>query len=409
MTSLQFRPPQELAKTRDAALAGRASFASTASERYYDHEETVARCDLDQYCRELHDLLNSPTSPIETPNWRQMATRLEEQITQKRALITTIQSRRLDVQYRTSMESLHSRHEKQARERAELQFLQEKQARERAEQAWIELLLDHFDRPAGRDKSKQSIFRQSLIEAHNSWDAERFELWCPVLRQHGPQGHRRAAHIVGHKLGQKRLQDIFGLQSLGELYSVRNGLILDSEVARYFDNHEIAFVPETPIASAQPIKDWRVRVMDGNIRDRHVSGKASPKWKEIDGRQLSFLSPARPAARYVYFHFVIALLRSRRHNRNRRPDGWTCSEMWATPGKWVRKSMLEALARAVGHEMVEKTGVLEIGVIEDEQAASVDQTRLAEALITGELNSGEDDDDDDGSDDGDEDTGRVTQ
>lgn len=146
----------------------------------------------------------------------------------------------------------------------------------------------------------------------------------PILRAYSSQGHREAAHIVSDHLSEKRLQGIFDLESAGELYSECNGLLFDGEVEWRFNPREIAFIPEMPMRSAQLIEDWRIQVMDSNILDRWVAGKDGAKWKHIDGQPLRFLSSARPAARYLHFQLVIALLRAKRHNRTRKPDGWTC-------------------------------------------------------------------------------------
>ncbi|KAF8249172.1 hypothetical protein K440DRAFT_641527 [Wilcoxina mikolae CBS 423.85] len=72
---------------------------------------------------------------------------------------------------------------------------------------------------------------------------------------------------------------------------------------------------------------------------------------DIDGTELVFQTSHRPKARYLYFHYVVALLRTRRHKRK----GWLQQQTqreiaWATPGRYLRETMLRTLIAAVGHD-----------------------------------------------------------
>ncbi|KAI9811120.1 MAG: hypothetical protein M1826_003315 [Phylliscum demangeonii] len=79
--------------------------------------------------------------------------------------------------------------------------------------------------------------------------------------------------------------------------------------------------------------------------------RARPSWGELDKRKLVFPSDYRPAARSLYFHYVISPLYAKRLGRK----GWaqagtTAEKMWATPGPYLRTSMLRALALHFGHD-----------------------------------------------------------
>jgi hypothetical protein len=75
-------------------------------------------------------------------------------------------------------------------------------------------------------------------------------------------------------------------------------------------------------------------------------------WGDIDGRELTFLTPNRPAKRYLYLRYVITYL----HHKKTGNSEWleqamsnsnARGYMWATPGPYLRRSMLVVLARRV--------------------------------------------------------------
>ena len=63
---------------------------------------------------------------------------------------------------------------------------------------------------------------------------------------------------------------------------------------------------------------------------------------------MKFLGPQRPAKRFLYFRFVITYL----HAKKAGDIPWVAEveakgQMWATPGPYLRQSMLVTLARQV--------------------------------------------------------------
>ncbi|KAI9764138.1 MAG: hypothetical protein M1840_008698 [Geoglossum simile] len=72
---------------------------------------------------------------------------------------------------------------------------------------------------------------------------------------------------------------------------------------------------------------------------------------DLDGTELEFKNENRPAHRFRYYHFVSTLLRYVRYEK----PGWAekrvnlpTGKIWATPGPYLRKSMLKALANVIG-------------------------------------------------------------
>ena len=73
--------------------------------------------------------------------------------------------------------------------------------------------------------------------------------------------------------------------------------------------------------------------------------------KDVDGQQVIFKNGRRPASRFLYYHYVVTLLRNK---RNRQPS-WEkyfadlpTGRPFATMGRYLRSSMLPALASSAG-------------------------------------------------------------
>lgn len=68
----------------------------------------------------------------------------------------------------------------------------------------------------------------------------------------------------------------------------------------------------------------------------------------MDEKKLEFLSPNRPARRYLYFRFIITYI----HAKSQGNTAWaekveSKKVLWASPGPYLEKSMLCSLARNI--------------------------------------------------------------
>ncbi|KAK2012214.1 hypothetical protein LZ32DRAFT_605663 [Colletotrichum eremochloae] len=114
----------------------------------------------------------------------------------------------------------------------------------------------------------------------------------------------------------------------------------------WFDRYLIVIVPfETGKTPITPIRRWRVDVVSSDIRNSvYFNGQTGEK---LDGKELKFLNNNRPVARFLYFHFIMALIRIKNTNRPNWQDVWARyyeTRPFPTPGPYMRKSMLLALA-----------------------------------------------------------------
>jgi hypothetical protein len=164
-------------------------------------------------------------------------------------------------------------------------------------------------------------------------------IWCHVVGAR-PSDNVRPVRIVPEigSLGEL----LFG-DKAESLDGAGNVLLLSEPIATWFESYQIAVVPVEPTQT--PITRWRTDILSPDLMNKSYWGGKTGK--DLDGRQLRFRSDKRPVARFLYFRFVMTLIRA----RDLEQEGW--KEAWAryynqqpfpAPEVYVRKSMLLALA-----------------------------------------------------------------
>ncbi|KAI1750391.1 hypothetical protein F4782DRAFT_532498 [Xylaria castorea] len=174
--------------------------------------------------------------------------------------------------------------------------------------------------------------------------------WCHACGKYRLSENIKAAHIVPFFLHLENLStEIFGRRGY-ELQTPSNSLLLSGRIKCWFDKYCLVIVPvdydETPITR------WKIEIVGNSIantpyEDIDSSGHQSVG-KDLDGKELQFLSKERPASRFLYFHFIMALVRI----RDIHATGW--KEVWAryftkqpfpAPGNYLRQTMLLAISQ----------------------------------------------------------------
>ncbi|KAI9876597.1 MAG: hypothetical protein M1830_006155 [Pleopsidium flavum] len=154
-----------------------------------------------------------------------------------------------------------------------------------------------------------------------------------------------------------------------------------------FDQGDFVIVP-IPTAPDEP--------------QRLRAGDFGPRYSELDGTELEFRGTARPGLRYLYWHYVTSILRAIKWEKTSWKDlkaKFPGGPIWATPGPYLRRSMLRHLAQAIGdYDLNDEE--FEEGVYEgagqkpstDEEAIAAE---VADKLEIDPNDEGDDDDDDD--------------
>ncbi|KAK0728447.1 hypothetical protein B0T26DRAFT_748667 [Lasiosphaeria miniovina] len=120
------------------------------------------------------------------------------------------------------------------------------------------------------------------------------------------------------------------------------------QIEKWFDSYHLLIVPVD--ATENPITRWKVDVISSDIRNISYIG---PKdlGGDLDGKELQFRNDKRPVSRFMYFHFIMALIRIKDVKRQRWQDVWARyyqQRPFPTPGNYMRQSMLLALATYFG-------------------------------------------------------------
>lgn len=381
--SLRYRDTDQVEAARRLATKSRDSLNPNTDPEWYTHHRELVTCEIDDLDREeavLEERLRS--GRITSAKWQEFQDDIVSARIAARKTMIEIAEAELNLSRKRTIppdngrraqdefvEHLLNKTDRAERRKAEQRIAEQQptnaDAARRAkvaEDISVELLLDRFDNAGNRSGSVQNDFRRRCIDEYQSLGPDE-TVWCPVLGDFFVRQLCLAAHIIPWSLKQKTMDIIFGPESADELFSVRNGLMLHAEVEECFDKHQIVFVPSTPVPQKGPIKEWRVRVIDQGILQA-TPRKPGPSWQELDGKLLQFRSSVRPAARYLYFHYVIALLRAQRHRHRGYREVRPKEVAWATPGRYMMRSMLQALIRHAGHDMPDEIRNLELQGIE---------------------------------------------
>ncbi|KAJ5781393.1 uncharacterized protein N7518_009876 [Penicillium psychrosexuale] len=222
-----------------------------------------------------------------------------------------------------------------------------------------------------RDTSQQANFRAGMIKAYDAYHPTQPWIWCPILGDFDEEENIQASHLFPYMNGQDTMDAIFGKTRPEELFSPRNGLLLSRRLERYFDAGKFAIVPDIPEAQKHvlaSVKGWlncepreyRVKLIDPDWerRDEKVSRHHPITFGELDGRQLKFRSSFRPAARYLYFHYCVQMLRMCWQHSSQGKSSQAAAILqaeegklfWGTAGRYLPRNMLLALVEEMGHE-----------------------------------------------------------
>lgn len=82
------------------------------------------------------------------------------------------------------------------------------------------------------------------------------------------------------------------------------GLTLLRWIETALDNGEIVFVLDKPAPGGDIVKRCRLLMQD-KASDEYLK---PGKWRELDRKELTFLTLNRPARRYLYLRYMITLL-----------------------------------------------------------------------------------------------------
>ncbi|KAJ9501695.1 hypothetical protein H2202_002657 [Exophiala xenobiotica] len=253
--------------------------------RYIDQRETLVE-DLDVHLKEGRRMVRETMDQASRPERKEL----------KRTLTELDQSDSIVLKERAAL----------AANRVRVEYSMQGQASSvKIGEAYRIAITDTLPEPADasynkqqkRSPSDQSSFRNRLIKTYCSEGSRYLEtpefsstkIWCPISGREFYGDSMKAAHIVPHSIGEANAAYLFGLkpyEGFQVIWSERNGLMLHQSIEKIFDDGRLVIVPDpTDDNEFLSIKD----------RDQVFTG-----------------------------------------------------QIWATPGKWARRSMVQALAVEIG-------------------------------------------------------------
>ncbi|EFR02257.1 hypothetical protein MGYG_05258 [Nannizzia gypsea CBS 118893] len=205
-------------------------------------------------------------------------------------------------------------------------------------------------------RDKQSEFIKSIQAAYGSRKEGKVTTYCNILTG---EWHLRkyfiAAHIFPLSFGQQAMDHIFGKDAHGEINTARNGLFLPVEFEEAFDAYQVVIVPHGSPTS-QP-REWQVILLDhSGLKNVRVSGMT---FGELHQKKLIFATDARPRARYLYFHFILAMISHYRSGKStgvikdELPDSMipSLTRAWGSEGSYLADNVIHGFIEKVGHEL----------------------------------------------------------
>jgi len=217
--------------------------------------------------------------------------------------------------------------------------------------AYVATLLALYKDPTKtnkRDGTLRSTMKATAVKVYEvRKDAPRKnQIYCVISRGWFDYEDMNAGYIVSRRIGPEAFEYVFGNGSGSRLDTSDNCLLMHRTVERNMDNGNFVLVPVEP--SERPIKRWKIRMTNSAALDVSMGSK---QLKDLHDKEVDFKNDARPAARFLYFHFLISLLRNRRDQQ----PGWEefaldliSGRPFASAGPYLRDSMLLSLARAGG-------------------------------------------------------------
>ena len=236
--------------------------------------------------------------------------------------------------------------------------------------------------PFTHDELERMLHDFADMHRKNNYDP-RFEdslAWCPVLGTYLAPTEVLTTHIFPFWMHDQVVKMIFGSNVDCDLMSLANGLVLDQAVAFAFTNLWIVIVPAGPPESGR----WKTRVIRQDLLTRYV-GAHEQKWSSIDNKELTFLGPSRPSARFLYWHYATARIQA---SAGQIAGWWTLlmdKDCWQPAERYIRVDYLEAYMERCQDFDVTKFNDLRIRAIQVRSDDDLLDVRIAAKMMRDDM------------------------
>jgi hypothetical protein len=167
--------------------------------------------------------------------------------------------------------------------------------------------------------------------------------WCHISGGWHPDVYIKASHIVPSLPNSESIGEMLFGSRAESLKRAGNSLLMSSTIKHWFDDFHLVVVPVD--AAEAPITRWRTDVISPNIQNCLYS--MGQYIRDLDGKELVFLDEKRPVPRFLYFRFIMSLIRIKDIKHRAWQNVWARyyeQRPFPTPGNYMRQSMILALA-----------------------------------------------------------------
>ncbi|KAL6879185.1 hypothetical protein J3F83DRAFT_725378 [Trichoderma novae-zelandiae] len=216
----------------------------------------------------------------------------------------------------------------------------------------------------GLDSRKQPVnWESDAVEYYSAnplyHGRSKNEGWCHITGTWYPQP-LKATHIVPFALDANKLAEIVFGSIATSVQSPANALLLRPGFHCWLKEYKFVIVPVDRFEGT--LTRWRLDVVCPDEDDPHSLTHDLRGWtygKDVDGKELSFLGENRPATKFLYFHFIITLVRIKDLGRKNWRQTWARyyqERPFPAPSSYMRRSVIRALAT---HFSVADTNVVD--------------------------------------------------
>jgi hypothetical protein len=223
-----------------------------------------------------------------------------------------------------------------------------------------------------------SVLRhQWAIWASNDKSQKHLQIWCPFLGMYIKASDAAVLHIIPSSIPCHHLPYQLGYEAdkaagVELIRSPLNGIIMTSALHEEFRNGGFVILPiETQEGAPQR---WRFKLLNWGRAGVRV-GNSQYSFGTLEDKELKFKEGAgRPGFKGLYWHYAMSILRANKRNMDAKLPGlvveWELREnpkhyhhhvpdlrdignatppVWYRQGKYLRKSMMDAMISLLGY------------------------------------------------------------
>lgn len=211
-------------------------------------------------------------------------------------------------------------------------------------------LYKRADGKGGQKMSRPNRWRENALEYYEAGGSKHGvecgddATWCHIMGKWLHSSLVKTAHIVPFFLNHKDTTEALFGDRATSLKKPGNALFMLSVLKGFFDEYKLVILPVD--ATETPITRWKMEMTDSRLGPNFV--QADLQMKSLDGKELQFKNNNRPCSRFLYFRFLMALIRMKDIGIKGWQDAWAkyyTQRPFPTPGRYMRRGMIATLAR----------------------------------------------------------------